>query len=223
MGKINLIVANASNIFTNSDISIFQSAAKAAEGFISDTFEFDYDIDIIITAPSFLMKTIPEDGIGGRTYNSRLIILVVDKEEAEISEDIVFEFICHEMSHSLRWEKLPEYSDTLFKGMVLEGLAVVLEEKALSETKRTQKQFFLAEMQKTDETMIQSIISELKDKLDGDQYDYEKTFFTGDDKLLRWAGYRMGYYLVKQYLEQTGETIERATLASYDKFKGVKF
>jgi uncharacterized protein YjaZ len=108
--------------------------------------------------------------------------------------------------------------------MILEGLAVALEEKALSETNRIQKQFFLAEMQKTDEAIVQSIMAELKDKLDDDhdQYNYEKTFFTGDDKLIRWAGYRVGYYLVKRYLEQTGETIEQTTLASYDKFKNVK-
>jgi uncharacterized protein YjaZ len=222
MGRINLITANASKIFTTGEISTFQRAAQAAEDFISTHFTFDYDVDIIVTAPSFLMKTIPEDGIGGKTYNSRLIILVVDKQQAAITEDVIFEFICHEMSHSLRWEKVPEYSDTLFKGMILEGLAVALEEKALSETNRTQKQFFLAEMQKTNKPMIDDIMTELNGKLDGDQYDYEKTFFTGDDKLIRWAGYRVGYYLVKRYLEQTGETIEQATLAGYDKFESVK-
>src|SRR5690554_432798 len=105
MGKIHLAVANASNTFTPGEVSTFQNAIKAAEDFISTHFEFDYGVDIIITTPSFLMKTIPEDGIGGRTYNSRLIILVVDKQQAAITEDIVFEFICHEMSHSLRWEK----------------------------------------------------------------------------------------------------------------------
>lgn len=223
MGKINLVVANASNVFTANEASIFQTAAKAAEDFISIHFEFDYDVDIVITAPSFLMKTIPEDGIGGRTYNSRLIIIVVDKQQAAITEDIVFEFICHEMSHSLRWEKLPEYSDTLFKGMILEGLAIALEEKALTDTNRLQQQFFFTKVKETDDEMIQDIIAELKDKFDGNDHDYEKTFFTGDETLPRWAGYRLGYYLVKRYLEQTDETIEQATLASYDKFKSVKF
>jgi uncharacterized protein YjaZ len=223
MGKINLLIANANQTFTPKEVAIFQDATKAAEDFISNNFEFDYEVDVVVTAPSLLEKTIPEDGIGGRTYNSRLIILVVDKQQAAIAEDIVFEFICHEMSHSLRWEKLSEYSDTLFKGMVLEGLAIVLEKKAMSDTNRERQEFFLTSIRETDDIMIKDIISKLRDEFDSDQYDYEKTFYTGDEKLPRWAGYRLGYYLVKKYLEQTDETIERATLTSYDKFRDVKF
>lgn len=219
MGKINLLIANANQAFTPKEIVTFRNAAKAVEDFISKNFEFDYEVDVVVTAPSFLEKTIPEDGIGGRTYNSRLIILVVDKQQAKITEDVVFESICHEMSHSLRWEKLPEHSNTLFKGMVLEGLAIVLEEKAISDTNRKRQEFFLTSIQETDDTVIKDTITELSDKFNSDQYDYEKTFYTGDDTLPRWAGYRLGYYLVKKYLEQTGETIEQATLTSYDKFK----
>lgn len=34
----------------------------------------------------------------------------------------------------------------------------------------------------------------------------------------RWAGYRLGYYYVKKYLEKTGRSIEEATLDSYKLF-----
>ena len=189
------------------------------EAFIFAIFQqFDYEVDIIITTPSFILPTIAEDGIAGKTLHSRLIVLSIDKQQRKISEDFVFETICHEMSHSLRWEKLPEYAETMFDGMILEGLAVVLEEEAMVKTGRQDKQFFLKEMQKTPQAEIDKMIAVLKDKLEGKVYDYNKIFFTGDDILPRWAGYRLGYYFVKQYLRQTDQNIVQATLASYKDF-----
>src|SRR5690606_31070835 len=80
MGKINVLIANATHQFSMEDRVIISEAVKDAEIFINESFEFDYDVDVVVTAPSFLMKTIPEDGISGRTYNSRLIVLVINKE-----------------------------------------------------------------------------------------------------------------------------------------------
>lgn len=219
MGKINLLVANASEAFTSEEVSLFERAAKAAQDFISHTFEFNYDVDVVITAPSYLMVTIPEDGITGRTYTSRLIIIVINKEQSEINEDIVFETICHEMSHSLRWEKVPEYASTLFQGIILEGLAIALEEKAMLESNRSSTQFFLKTMQETDTDMIKDIISKLHNEFDNERYDYDTIFYTGNQSLPRWAGYRLGYHFVMKYLKESGESIESATLASYNTFK----
>ena len=39
--------------------------------------------------------------------------------------------MCHELAHYLRWEKVPEYAETIFDGIILEGMAVVLEEEAM--------------------------------------------------------------------------------------------
>lgn len=219
MSKIQLHIANANQNFTAREFSILKNSTKKAEAFISAIFQqFDYEVDIIITTPSFILPTIAEDGIAGKTLHSRLIVLSIDKQQRKISEDFVFETICHEMSHSLRWEKLPEYAETMFDGMILEGLAVVLEEEAMVKTGRQDKQFFLKEMQKTPQAEIDKMIAVLKDKLEGKVYDYNKIFFTGDDILPRWAGYRLGYYFVKQYLRQTDQNIVQATLASYKDF-----
>ena len=119
------------------------------------------------------MSASPEDGVSGRTYNSQLIALVLDKQERPINENIVFETICHEVSHSLRCEKLPEYSKTLWDGMILEGLAIVLEEESVDERKSHEKQFFLAEMQNTPQRVIDDIIAHLKDEFNSERYDYE--------------------------------------------------
>lgn len=37
------------------------------------------------------------------------------------------------------------------------------------------------------------MIAVLKDRFEDKSYDYNKIFFTGDDVLPRWAGYRLGY------------------------------
>lgn len=218
MGKINLLIANANENFTPLEVATINDAAANAEGFIKEHFTFGYEVDIVITAPSFLMKTIPEDGVSGRTYNSRLIIIVLDKNQAAITESVVYETICHEMSHSLRWEKLPEYSDTLFKGMILEGLATVLEEKALEEKGSETPQFYLRTICDTTEIEYAAMIDVLKGSFEDKSYDYETIFYTGNETLPRWAGYRLGYYYVKRYLEKTGRSIEEATLDSYDLF-----
>lgn len=218
MAKINLTVTNASNAFSEAEIEIIRAATVAAEQYLSKNFSFDYNVDVIVAPPSLLMATIPEDGITGRTYSSRLLVLVIDKQQAEIKEDIVFEIICHEMSHSTRWEKVPEFANTLFKNMILEGLAVVLEEKALADTGRKNKQFFLSTVQNTDQMTIDEIIDSLKPQFDSEQYDYERLFFWGDESLPRWAAYRLGYYFVKKYMQENGISIEEATLLSYKKF-----
>ena len=218
MGKLNLYIANANQKFTNSEIATIKKAASSAQKFIANNFVFDYTVDLIVTAPSFLMNTIPEDGIGGRTYSSHFVAIALNKHEREINEDIVFETICHEMSHSLRWEKLPEYSKTLFDGMILEGLAVVLEEKAMNDTNRKQRQFFLEEVQKTNQATIHNIISQLSSHMNSKHYNYDTIFYAGNDSLPRWAGYKLGYYYVKKYLQKTNSTIFEATLASYSSF-----
>ena len=218
MGKLNTHIANANDKFTNDEIKAIKNAIASAEKFINKHFAFDYDVDIVVTTPSFLMSTIPEDGISGRTYNSQLIILVLDSHERPISENLVFETVCHEMSHSLRWEKLPEYSKTLFDGAILEGLAIVLEEAAIDERGSEEKQFFLKEMQNTDQGTIDGIITQLKDMFSSEQYDYDTVFYTGDSKIPRWSGYRLGYYYVKKYLNKKDATISEATLASYSEF-----
>jgi uncharacterized protein YjaZ len=218
MAKIKLHVANAGDIFSVEEIARMQAAANTAESYLINKIGFEYDVDLIITPPSQLMSTIPEDGITGRTYSSRLIVIVLDKNQAEVSQEAVFETICHEMSHSIRWEKLPEYANTLFEGMILEGLGVALEEKALADNGISSKQFFLQTVLETSPEMIEDTVSKLKNHFDNTNYDYEKIFYTGGEDLPRWAGYRLGYYFVKEHLEKSGISITEATTASYKDF-----
>ncbi|MDO4660720.1 MAG: DUF2268 domain-containing putative Zn-dependent protease [Candidatus Saccharibacteria bacterium] len=222
MTKLRLYIANAHYTFTTAECAIFRRAAKQAEAFVSSIFAcFDYEVDLIIATPSFLLPTIAEDSISGRTYYSRLIMLSIDKQQHAITEDFVFETICHELSHSLRWEKVPEYAETLFDGMMLEGLAVVLEEAAMTATQCPTTQHFLSTIQQTSTEEINGMIATLKDTFNSMDYDYTRVFFTGYNTLSRWAGYRLGYYFVKQYLEKTNRTIVQTTEDQYQTFAKV--
>ena len=63
------------------------------------------------------------------------------------------------------------------------------------------------------------ILDLVRDRLNSNEYDYNKIFFTGNNKLPRWSGYSLGFYLVKKYLEKTGKTIEGAFADKYVDFK----
>ena len=220
MSRIHLYIANAGKDFTDTDVTTIRRAIKRAEAFVSGVFRsFDYDLDLIVVSSSPTTPTIPQDGIGGRTYHSRLIVVALDKSQHELSEDFIFETVCHELSHSLRWEKVPEFAETLFDSMVIEGLAVMLEEQAMNQSDYELRQFFLTEVRRTELKEISTMIAVLNDRFDNTEYDYETIFFSGNDLLPRWTGYKLGYYLIKRYLSKTKQTIEQATLASYEELR----
>ena len=212
------MVTNAGNYFSDLDYNEIKTAAKNAGSYFVKEYGFDYDVDIVVTPPSSLLKTIPQDGIGGRTYSSRLIVIVLNKDEAEITYETVFEMICHELAHSIRWEKLPEHAMTLFEGIIMEGLAVALEEKALEDNDIISKQFFLQTILETSPTEIEELISKLKKDFEATDYDYEKIFFTGDATLPKWAGYKLGYHFVRMFIAGNKVNIVDATTASYKSF-----
>ena len=53
MGKLDLHIANANKKFTEDEQRMARDAVTAAELFINSHLDFDYDVDLIITAPSF--------------------------------------------------------------------------------------------------------------------------------------------------------------------------
>lgn len=67
----------------------------------------------------------------------------------------------------------------------------------------------------------EKILEKFRSQLDLNYYDYDTIFFNGSNELRRWAGYSLGYYLVKKYLKKTGKKIEDAFADKYADFRAI--
>lgn len=79
---------------------------------------------------------IPEDGVGGRTRASDFIEFAIDERKA--TESLISEILVHELCHAARWGKNDEEINSLFDGMISEGIATYLEAEFVKD--RTEKQ-----------------------------------------------------------------------------------
>ena len=83
------------------------------------------------------------------------------------------------------------------------------------------KSIFIKDILKRTDSENKNILKILRSHLDSNNYDYDTIFFYGNKELPRWAGYSLGYYLVKKYLEKTGKSIEDAFADKYANFRMV--
>lgn len=125
--------------------------------------------------------------------------------------------LVHELGHAARWGKNDEWMNTLFDGMISEGVATYFGTEYAKNN--SEKQFFTKTILERSNEENERILNELRGNLDDKHYDYNTIFFTGNDKLPRWSGYSLGYYLVKKYLEKTHKTIEEAFADKYEDFR----
>ena len=216
--KIILHIADAQKKFTAQDIEKIHSGISRAEKFTVPKLKIEEDIDLIVVPelPDFL---IPEDKLGGRTYTGNFIMLSFAPNS--VIEDLVYEVTCHELCHAARWQRNSEDMQGLFDGMILEGLAIVFEE--LAAVNQTKKQYFLKKMLERLDEENEDILAKVRKELDNYYYDYYSLFITGDKKsgIPRWAGYSLGYYLVKKYMSITNRSIEDIFAETFDKFRVV--
>ena len=215
MSKINILLANANNRFRKEEEKKIIKAIKAAEDYSFPRLHIDWDIDVVVTncGP---VSVIPEDHVGGHTYESSFIILHIDKET---TEPIISEVLCHELCHAARWGKNDEWMNTLFDAVIFEGLATFFESKYAERNK--EKQFFIRTIMDRSDEENEKILSVLRPQLWQKKYDYDAIFFSGNNKLPRWAGYSLGFYLVKKYLTQNDISIENAFANKYRVFKSI--
>ncbi len=127
------------------------------------------------------------------------------------------EMLVHELCHAARWGKNDEWINSLFDGIISEGIATYFESEFASNLKE-KTTFIKTITERPDETNLE-ILEKLRDQLESNHYNYNAIFFNGNDELPRWSGYSLGYYLVKKYLEKTGKTIEDAFTDKYADFK----
>lgn len=142
-------------------------------------------------------NVIPEIGIGGYNPNQREIIISINPSFPHIRKSIEEELIsqlAHEAHHAKRRRSVG-YGTYLLEALISEGLADhfsievweqdiplwsgVLDQQALSEWINTSKDFWYAQ-----------------------DYNHNNWFFGEDPGIPRWAGYSIGFELVKRYLEK---------------------
>lgn len=209
MNKINLFITEANENLSDKK-ELILNAVKKAEGYVFPKLKIDWDIDVVITNRVYEF-VIPEDGVGGRTYASDFILISINEDK--ITENILAETLVHELCHAARWGKNDEWMNTLFDGMISEGIATYFESEFVKD--KSEKQLFLKTVVERSDEENEKIHEELESQLKNERYDYQTIFFNGNDKLPRWSGYSLGYLTVKKYLEKSGKTIEEAFADKY--------
>ena len=213
MNKVNILLTEANgNLSTNRES--ITNAVKTAEEYVFSKFKVNWDIDLLITNRLYDI-IIPEDGVGGRTRTSDFIEFAINENIA--TENLISEMVVHELCHAARWGKNDEWINTLFDSMISEGIATYLEAEFVKD--RAERTVFIKTILERTDGENKMILKELSDQLDSNYYDYDTIFFNGNDKLPRWSGYSLGYYLVKKYFEKANKKIEDAFTDKYAEFK----
>ena len=192
---------------------MIKSAVKTAEEYVFPKLKIDWDIDVLVT--NRIPMIISENGAGGYTFTADFICIIID--DKKVTKNLISENIVHELCHAARWGKNDEWIKSLFDCLIFEGLACVLEVEFVKD--KTEKSLFIKTILERTDDENKKILDLLQDKLDLNEYNYDEIFFNGNDKLPRWAGYSVGYYLVKKYLEKTNKKIEDAFADKYAEFK----
>lgn len=163
----------------------YDRAIKTAEMLLDLT-----NIDVVcLSDPSMV---IPEIGVGGFTPNSYLSYLYINPE-FKVTEDEIYNTLCHELHHAKRYKSIG-YGETLLDSMIFEGLAIAFEEEVSGKDA-----FMPAELLARNDT--KSLIAKIEDNFSDKGFEHFRWFiFDETGNLPRWAGYEVGYYLVRHYL-----------------------
>lgn len=213
MNKINILLTEANGNLSDKKEMIVK-AIKIAEEYVFPKLKIDWDIDVLVTNRLHDIL-IPEDGVGGRTITADFIEFAINQEKA--TENLISEMLVHELCHAARWGKNNELISSLLDGIIGEGIATYFEAEFIKN--RNERTVFIQTILERSNEENEKILDQLRDRLDSNEYDYNAIFFTGNNKLPRWSGYSLGFYLVKKYLEKTGKTIEEAFADKYVDFK----
>ncbi|MDO4759502.1 MAG: DUF2268 domain-containing putative Zn-dependent protease [Candidatus Saccharibacteria bacterium] len=208
MSKINLFITEVDkNLSSKKELIL--NAVKKAEAYVFPKLKIDWDIDLVVRNPrQKYLKT--KDCVSGHTYEDSLIVLNIEDDfcEFEISEVLV-----HELCHAARWGKNNEWMNTLYDVLIFEGLAVKLADDFSKNN--PERQFYMETITSRPDEENEKIFSLLEGQLQNSNYDYDYIFTGNNIDLPYWAGYSLGYYLIKQYLKKSDKTIEEAFADKY--------
>lgn len=212
MNKVNILLTEANgNLLDKREM--IKTAVKTAQEYVFPKLKIDWDIDVLVT--NRIPMIIPENGAGGYTFSADFIRINIDDKKA--TKNLISETVVHEFCHAARWGKNEEWMNSLFDGLIFEGLACVLEVDFVKN--KSEKTLFIKTILERSDNENKKILALIQNKLDSNEYNYDEIFFNGNDRLPRWSGYSLGYYLVKKYFKKTGKKIEDAFADKYAEFK----
>ncbi len=204
---INLLIANVTGSLDRL-IPRIQAAHGRAVETANQLLKLD-DVDIVIVDdPS---SCIPEIGTGGFTPNRHLVYCHIDPS-VNVSEDEIYASLCHELNHARRYDG-EGYGKTLFESMIFEGLAIAFEAEVSGG-----QSFMTQALESRHDT--QALVDQSKQQFDTADFIYY-TWFINDTsgRLPRWAGYEIGYYLVRQYMKKTNKKASELVLEPAANFR----
>ena len=210
--KVNILITEANGNLSDKR-EMIEAAVKTAQEYAFPKLKVDWDIDVLVT--NRVPMIIPENGAGGYTFSADFIRINIDDEKA--TKNLISETLVHEFCHAARWSKNDEWANSLFDVLFFEGLACALEADFVKN--KSEKSLFIKTVLECSDDENKKILDLIQNKLASNEYNYDEIFFNGNDELPRWAGYSLGYYLVKKYLKKTNKKIEDAFADKYAEFK----
>lgn len=155
------------------------------------------ECSILIIADTF--GVIPEQGIGGRCGDSDLINIFIDPNHtAGVKHNIetwLPSALAHELYHARRYVT-HKFGKTLGESLVEEGLPSMFEEFM-------QPDLDVPYAHHLDTRELAQVWINAKPLLNSEHYNRDDWFYGGAE-IKRWAGYSLGYAIVKQYMEKEG-------------------
>lgn len=194
-------------MFANADGSLngvkpkVKRALKRAVATADTDLKLD-DIDVICLNDKKLV--IGATGSGGYTPSRHHTFLFIDPSKT-IDENEIYNTLCHEFHHAKRYDG-PGYAKTLFDSLIFEGLAVAFEDEVSGG-----KGFVSSTLRKRNKT--KQLIEKCKSHFNDTDFSYVKWFGKDEsDELPYWAGYEMGYFIIREYLKNNNKKASELVL-----------
>jgi hypothetical protein len=173
-----------------------QSIIRAVKGAVERTSKRIPLHEVSIHVTHDPKRVIPGYGHGGWTYSSSEIDISVDNAFARKKEFIEGELprsVSHELHHAVRSNIFPNEERTLGAALVREGLATLFEQEVWGGNLSDWAQAL-------NQDQIDQLMPLYKKEFAHKSYDHPRWFF-GRGDLPNWAGYTLGVYIIKKYLQ----------------------
>lgn len=141
-------------------------------------------------------SVIPGHAHGGWEFTPENIVIKVDPNFPDKEQFLGVELprgVSHELHHAVREKALPDEPRTLGKMLIFEGLATYFETEVWGGEPSKWATALSPEQ-------LQELLIVATTELFQEKYDHMRWFY-GTKEIPRWAGYTIGAYLIKQYLD----------------------